>query len=181
MSMSLDDRYFCRMITDLKGNIHGLYSGFASEDDYLKAIKSCQETEEELKKVIEGKFDDNDDTVLSMYFDATIKMLRDTAFGIGILMNGQGVLEKTLKRYDDACETAIKAIEERSGEKYDPAYDKAMQDDLKNRLQQMLVSGMLKAMAESGGEGMDEALDDFVKRMKEIEDEKKNEAGDSEK
>lgn len=179
MSMSLDDRYLCRMITDLEENIHGLYSGFASEEDYLKAINECHDTEEKLKEVIEDN--DCDDPVLLAYFDATFKMLRDTAFGIGILMNGQGVLEKTLKRYDEACGTAIRAIEERSGEKYDPDVDKAVQEDFKNRLQQMLVTGMLQAMAESDGEDMEEALSDFVKRMKELEDEKRNEAGDDKK
>lgn len=179
MSMSLDDRYFCRMITDLKNNIHGLYSGFASEDDYLKAINECHETEEKLKQVVEDG--GCDDQVFTAYFDATLKMLRDTAFGIGILMNGQGVLEKTLKKYDAACETAIGAIEERSGEKYDPAEDKAVQDDLKNRLQQMLVEGMLKAMAESDKEDIEETLDNFVKRMKELEDENRDKAGDDEK
>lgn len=179
MSMSLDDRYFCRMITDLQENIHGLYSGFASEDDYLKAINECHDTEEKLKEVVEGN--DPDDQVFTAYFDATLNMLRDTAFGIGILMNGQGVLEKTLKKYDEACGTAIRAIEERSGEKYDPAEDKAVQEDFKNRLQQMLVTGMLKAMAESDGEDMEEAIGDFVKRMKELEDEKHDEAGDGEK
>lgn len=179
MSMSLDDRYLCRMITDLEEAIHGLYSGFASEEDYLKAINECHDTEEKLKEVVEGN--DCDDPVLLAYFDATFKMLRDTAFGIGILMNGQGVLEKTLKRYDEACGTAIRAIEERSGEKYDPAVDKAVQEDFKNRLQQMLVTGMLQAMAESDGEDMEEALSDFVKRMKELEDEKRNEAGDDKK
>lgn len=179
MSMSLDDRCFCRMITDLKENIHGLYSGFASEDDYLKAINECHDTEEKLKELLEEKFEDDD--IVAPYCDATLKMLRDTAFGIGILMNGQGVLEKTLKRYDVACETAIKAIEERSGEKYDPAYDKALQEDLKNRLQQMLVEGMMKAMAESNREDTEETLDNFVKRMKELEDEKNDKAGDDEK
>ncbi len=180
MSMSLDDRYFCRMITDLKNNIHGLYSGFASEDDYLKAINECHDTEEQLKELLEDKFEEDDD-IITPYFDATLKMLRDTAFGIGILMNGQGVLEKTLKKYDEACETTIEAIENRSGEKYDPGIDKAMQEDLKNRLQQMLVEGMMKAMAESGGENMEEALGDFVKRMKELEDENRDKAGDDEK
>lgn len=179
MSMSLDDRYLCRMITDLEENIHGLYSGFASEEDYLKAINECHDTEEKLKELLEEKFEDDD--IVTPYFDATLKMLRDTAFGIGILMNGQGVLEKTLKKYDAACETAIKAIEERSGEKYDPAEDKALQEDLKNRLQQMLVTGMLQAMAESGGEDIEETLDNFVKRMKELEDENHDEAGDDEK
>lgn len=179
MSMSLDDRYLCRMVSDLKTNIHGLYSGFASEEDYLRAINECHDTEEKLKEVVEDN--DPDDPVLLAYFDATLKMLRDTAFGIGILMNGQGVLEKTLKRYDEACETAISAIEERSGEKYDPAEDKAVQEDFKNRLQQMLVTGMLRAMAESGGEDMEEALSDFVKKMNELEDEKRNEDGDDEK
>ncbi|MBO7366717.1 MAG: hypothetical protein J6U28_08485 [Bacteroidales bacterium] len=179
MSMSLDDRYLCRMITDLEENIHGLYSGFASEEDYLKAINECHDTEEKLKEVVEDN--GTDDPVFLAYFDATLKMLKDTAFGIGILMNGQGVLEKTLKKYDEACGTAISAIEERSGEKYDPAVDKAVQEDFKNRLQQMLVTGMLQAMAESGGEDMEEALSDFVKRMKELEDEKRNEAGDDEK
>lgn len=179
MSMSLDDRYFCRMITDLKENIHGLYSGFASEDDYLKAINECHDTEEKLKELLEEKCEDDD--IVTPYFDATLKMLRDTAFGIGILMNGQGVLEKTLKKYDVACETAIKAIEERCGEKYDPAEDKALQEDLKNRLQQMLVTGMLQAMAESGGEDIEEALGDFVKRMKELEDGNNDKAGDDEK
>ena len=179
MSMSLDDRYFCRMITELKGNIHGLYSGFASEDDYLKAINECHDTEEKLKEVVENS--EHDDPVFVAYFDATLKMLRDTAFGIGILMNGQGVLEKTLKKYDAACETAIKAIEERCGEKYDPAVDKAEQEDFKNRLQRMLVEGMMKAMAGSGGEDMEEALGDFVKRMKELEDGEHDEAGEDKK
>ena len=155
MPMSLDDRYFCRMITDLKENIHGLYSGFASEDDYLKAINECHDTEEKLKELLEEKFEDDD--IVTPYFDAT------------------------LKRYDVACETAIKAIEERSGEKYDPAYDKALQEDLKNRLQQMLVEGMMKAMAESNREDTEETLDNFVKRMKELEDEKNDKAGDDEK
>lgn len=179
MSMSLDDRYLCRMITELKGNIHGLYSGFASEDDYLKAINECHDTEEKLKEVVEGN--DCDDQVFTAYFDATLKMLRDTAFGIGILMNGQGVLETTLKKYDEACGTAIRAIEERSGEKYDPDVDKAVQEDFKNCLQQMLVTGMLQAMAESDKEDIEETLDNFVKRMKELEDEKNNKAGDDEK
>lgn len=179
MSMSLDDRYLCRMITELKGNIHGLYSGFASEDDYLKAINECHDTEEKLKEVVEGN--DPDDQVFTAYFDATLKMLRDTAFGIGILMNGQGVLETTLKKYDEECGTAISAIEERSGEKYDPDVDKAVQEDFKNRLQQMLVTGMLQAMAESDKENIEETLDNFVKRMKELEDENRDKAGNDEK
>lgn len=179
MSMSLDDRYLCRIITELKENIHGLYSGFASEDDYLKAINECHDTEEKLKEVVESN--DPDDQVFTAYFDATLKMLRDTAFGIGILMNGQGVLETTLKKYDEACGTAIRAIEERIGEKYDPDVDKAVQEDFKNRLQQMLVTGMLQAMAESDKENIEETLDNFVKRMKELENEKRNEAGNDEK
>lgn len=172
--MEIRDLMFCNAINETRSKIHTITSAFSAEDEFLNAISECKNTEEELKSFIT---DDDDDKALHDYVAATIKMLQDLSFGIGIMMNGQGVIKSSLKKYDDACDAAIKAVEDRSGEKYNSTCR-----DINDHLQRMIVRAFIESMAEADGNLPDTSFQKFVDTMKQLEEEKNqdNEGNDTE-
>ena len=172
--MEFNDMMLCGVINDTRNKLHALADGFSEEEAFLKAIEECKKTEEELKAFVT---DDDDDQALHDYVAATIKMLQDLAFGIGIMMNGQGVIKSSFEKYDAACNKAIKAVEERSGGKFEDACD-----NLKDNLQRMIVCAFLEAMAEADGDLPDTSFQNFVDTMKKLGEEKNegNEENDTE-
>lgn len=163
--MEFNDMMLCGVINDTRNKLHALADGFSEEEAFLRAIDECKNTEEELKAFVT---DDDDDQALHDYVTTTIKMLQDLAFGIGIMMNGQGVIKSSFEKYDAACNKAIKAVEERSGGKYEDTCD-----NLKDNLQRMIVGMFLEAMAEADGSLPDTSFQHFVDGMKKMEEEKK--------
>lgn len=176
--MDMNDRFLIKMINQTKDKLKELTGDKNLDEcveDCVKAMKESSNTAAELRAFRDG-MEGNDDEVFTEYVDATIKAVESIGFGVGLLMNGYSSLNEALKKFEKASDKAVAGIEERSGEKYIPEVQEAFDNHMKDQLKKMVLGALAKMIADSGS-GDDEIsteLDDFVKKMKELEDKKED-------
>lgn len=179
--MEFNDMMLRGVVNETRDKLHAMASDFSSEEDFLRAIDECKNTEEELKNFVT---DDDDERVLHDYVTATIKMLQDLAFGIGIMMNGQEIIKSSFKKYDAACDETIKAIEDRSGSTCDNLVAKLETDHIQRAVLGAVLGAVfgafLEAMTNADGDLPDGSYQNFVDTMKRLEEEKKRKQLDNE-
>ena len=174
--MNFEDAFVCKQITESRERIDTIRGNLTSTIELRGVIEKASSAAAELRELKEG-FDDDTPTNMVAYADASIKCMESVAFSLGLVMNGLESLDRTVDKYDKECENMIKAIEEKSGEKFDPAREKAHEEKFAEDLAKMLFGTLMAAIAEEGANG----LDDYVKRLGIEQDEDEDEDGTEEK
>ena len=143
--MNFEDALLCKQIDETRDNIHKLREGLSQVADIKEIIDKSSSSAAELRKLKEG-FDETiyDETIA--YTDASIKVMDDTTFALGLVANGLEALDRAVDRYDAECGNLIAAIEKRSGEKYSPQHEQAVLDDMAERLAKMLFGAVIEAI-----------------------------------
>lgn len=157
--MNFEDAFVCKQITESRGRIDQIRDGITSTNELKGVIEKASTAAAELKELKEG-FDDNTPKAMISYTDASIKCMESVAFSLGLVMNGLESLNRTVEKYDTECDNMIKAIEDKAGEKFDPAYEKAREEKFAEDLAKMLFGALMEAVAEGGLEGLDEDEDE---------------------
>lgn len=157
--MNFEDAFVCRQITESREKIGAIRGGITSTNELKGVIEKASTAAAELRELRES-FDDDTPEAMIAYTDASIKCMESVAFSLGLVMNGLESLDRTVDKYDTECNNMIKAIEDRSGEKFDPAHEKAVQENLAEDLAKMLFEALMDSIAEGGLEGFDDDDDD---------------------
>lgn len=157
--MNFEDAFVCQQITESRNRIDEIRGGITSTNELKGVIEKASTAAAELKELKEGFADDTPKTMIS-YTDASIKCMESVAFSLGLVMNGLESLNRAVEKYDTECDNMIKAIEDKSGEKFDPAHEKAVQENLAEDLAKMLFGALMAAVAEGGMEAWDNDEDE---------------------
>lgn len=143
--MNFEDAFVCQQITESREKIDQIRSGITSTNELKGVIEKASTAAAELRELKEAFDDDTPDTMIS-YTDASIKCMESVAFSLGLVMNGLESLNRTVEKYDAECDNMIKAIEEKSGEKFNSQHEQAVLDDMSERLAKMLFGALMEAI-----------------------------------